>query len=131
MKLRFSITALATAIIVLLGVTADGHHSVGSFYDISKTISITGVLKVMKVINPHSRIELEVTQPDGQKVMWIATTTSGTRLTLMGFTNDTIKVGSTVTLEGNPTRKEGVYSIVVNTAITPDGKKYNLRDAPQ
>ena len=130
MSMRSWISAIVAGLIVVLSGPAQAHHSVGSFYDTSKTISITGVLKAVKIINPHARIELEETKPNGQKVLWVTTTTSGTRLVLAGFTKDMLVVGSKVTLEGNPTRKEGVNSIVVNSATTADGKTINLRDAP-
>src|SRR5688572_2833166 len=115
MSMRSWISIAIAGVIVVISVPVQAHHSVGSFYDTSRSISVTGVLKAVKIVNPHARIELEETRPNGEKVLWITTTTSGTRLVLAGFTRDMLTVGSKVTLEGNPTRKEGVYSIVVNS----------------
>jgi hypothetical protein len=42
----------------------------------NKPIEITGSLKKMEFINPHSMLHLEVTNPDGTKVDWVFQTTN-------------------------------------------------------
>ncbi|MET0212605.1 MAG: DUF6152 family protein, partial [Vicinamibacterales bacterium] len=55
---------LAAAIgFVLAAGPALAHHAVAAQYDMNKPIEITGSLKKMEFINPHSMLHLEVTNP--------------------------------------------------------------------
>ena len=127
--MRFRIwvsAALAGVILVVLSGPAQAHHSIPSFYDENKTISITGLVTQVKIINPHSQIFLEVTDPNGQKATWIAITVAGTQMIRNRWAADVFKVGSTLTLAGNPPRKQGTNGIVLHAVTTSDGKTFKL-----
>ena len=84
---------------------------------------ITGVLKEMKIINPHSVFVIEVTEPNGQKTDWTGVTASGAAMFRAGWTSETLKVGTKVTVEGNPPRKETAKGILITSFTLPDGRK--------
>ena len=55
---------LATvSILALTGVAAPllAHHSFNTFFDISRTVQIEGVVKSFKLVSPHSEMIVEVT----------------------------------------------------------------------
>ena len=126
MRFRFWISAvLAGVILVVLIAPIQAHHSLPAYYNIEGNISITGVMKQVKIANPHSSFLLEVTEPNGQKVTWIAVASNATQMQRAGWTNETIKLGTTITIEGNPARNENSKGILVKFFIMPDGRKFS------
>jgi hypothetical protein len=124
MRLDIRVPALwALVIIVGLSGAVQAHHSIPAYYNVNATVSITGILKQVKIMNPHSAFLVEVTEANGQKSTWLATAGSGVQMSRAGWTNDTIKVGTTVTVEGNPAKAPGVKGMIVNTFILPDGRR--------
>ena len=123
MKVRFSIAVLLAGLIAIHSVPAQAHHSIPAFWYPDKTIQVTGVVKEIKIINPHSVFVIEVTDPSGQKVDWTGVTASGAAMFRAGWTSETLKVGTKVTVEGNPPRKEGAKGILITSFTLPDGRK--------
>lgn len=123
MRFRIWISAVSVGVtLVAVSASVQAHHSIPAFYDEGKTISVTGVVKQVKIMNPHSSIVLEGSEPNGQKGIWLAVLGSGSQLGRNGWTNDTIKAGSTVTIEGNPARAAGARGLIVKSITMPDGR---------
>jgi len=121
MRFHIWISAI-TAGVMLLTVSVQAHHSIPAFYDEGKTISVTGVVKQVKIMNPHSSIVLEGAPANGPRGTWLAVMSSGSALAKNGWTNDTIKAGTTVTIEGNPARAAGAKGMIVKSITMPDGR---------
>jgi hypothetical protein len=69
MKVNLAITILG------LGLTASlapllAHHSVGAQFDISKTITIQGVVTKTEWLNPHARVWVDAKNDDGTVSNW-------------------------------------------------------------
>jgi hypothetical protein len=54
MKLKLS--AAIVGMLVLVSIPVQAHHSFNTFFDMSKTVQIEGVVKSFKLISPHSEI---------------------------------------------------------------------------
>jgi hypothetical protein len=125
MKLRV-LPALA-GILVILTVPALAHHSFASFWYLDKTIEITGIVKSIKVVNPHPEMQLEVTESNGEKSTWSVTaTSSGTAIRRAWGVEDAFErlpVGTKIKVEGHPSRKEGAKALAAGTITLPDGKQ--------
>jgi hypothetical protein len=119
---RWTFIMLAAAFL-LTSIAAYAHHSLPAFWYPDKMIQITGVLKEIKIINPHSTFIIEVTEPNGQKTDWTGVTASGAAMFRAGWNSETLKLGTKVTVEGNPPRKEGAKGILIVTFTLPDGRK--------
>jgi Family of unknown function (DUF6152) len=119
---------ILTAGIVLIASLAQAHHSRPVFYDVSKTIKVTGVVKDVRIVNPHSTFIFEATEPNGEKTQWIGTTASGAALFRAGWTKETIKAGTTVIFEGSPAREESAHGILIDSFTLPDGKKISVKN---
>jgi Family of unknown function (DUF6152) len=125
MRLRIPIIAAG---LMLVAALVQAHHSRPVFYDVSKTIQVTGVVKDVRIVNPHSTFIFEVAEPNGEKTQWIGTTASGAALFRAGWTKDTIKAGTTVIFEGSPAREESAHGILIDSFTLPDGKKISVKN---
>ena len=123
MKVRLYASAAIAGVLLIVSVAAQAHHSIPAFWNPSKTIEITGVLKEMKIINPHSIFIIEVTEPNGQKTEWTGVTASGAAMFRAGWNSETLKVGTKVVVSGSAPRNESAKGILIETFTLPDGRK--------
>jgi hypothetical protein len=114
--------SLTIALAVMLNVTIQAHHSIPVYWDEDKTIEISGVVKSMKVINPHSELIVTVTAANGQPEDWIGVSGQATQMIRAGWTNATLKAGTPVKVEGAPPRKQGAKGILVRKITLSDGR---------
>ena len=68
--MRLGVSALLVAMFLMVAVPAIAHHSFTSFWYMDKTVEITGVVKAVKLVNPHANMVIEVTEANGQKSDW-------------------------------------------------------------
>jgi len=120
--------AVLAIVILMMNAPLQAHHSRPVFYDVEKTIRVTGVVKDVRIVNPHSTFIFEVTEPNGQKTQWIGTTASGAALSRAGWSRETIKAGPTVIFEGNPARDETAKGMLIESFTLPDGKKLTVKN---
>lgn len=126
MKFRIVISAmLAGVILVVFGAPVLAHHSIASFWNDKSNISITGVVKKVSIMNPHSEILIDVTE-GGQTSTWLAVGGSALNMTKAGASKETLKVGDRLSIDGHPPRKEGAKGILIRTLTTSDGKTIEI-----
>jgi Family of unknown function (DUF6152) len=102
MRQKFVFIAAATLLAGQAGPVL-AHHGISN-WDLNKDVSITGTLKRMELINPHSWIYLDVKGVDGRSVEWRCEMRSANALRRSGWTADMFKGGSTITITGSPER---------------------------
>lgn len=97
-------TGFASAVaLAALALPASAHHSFAAF-DLQKTLTVEGVLTEVKFTNPHSWIEVEVTQSDGKAVRWGVEGLSPGQFFKKGLKRSQMKVGDHVSVVLNPLR---------------------------
>ena len=109
----------------LAGVPALAHHAVAAQYDMDKPIEMTGTLKKMEFINPHSMLHLEVTKPDGTKTVWIFQTTAVAPLRQRGLARSgpgSLEPGATYTVKGFAARNGNPMGFL-RTLVFPDKRE--------
>jgi hypothetical protein len=116
--------ALTVALCLSAG-AARAHHSVVVNFDTTKALDVTGVVKDVKIRNPHSQIILEVTNPDGSMKEWFIEWNDRNAMVRRKVPFDRLKVGETITVNVNPNRTEGNVGYF-RTATLPGG--FVLRD---
>ena len=85
---------------------AHAHHSSVPWYDLNADqITVTGVVKEFQFINPHVHVIIDVTSADGTVEEWRLESTSRNRMVRIGWTEESIKPGQTVTATGFPAWK--------------------------
>jgi len=115
------------AITLLLGASllARAHHSVPVNFDTSGSNTITGTLVAAKWVNPHSQLQVEVTNADGEKQVWLIEMNAKNTINrigkTMGFTFDDFVVGETITVQGWPGRND--RSIYFRSCILASGQE--------
>src|SRR5262247_2680214 len=81
-----------------------GHHSPAALYDLAKTISIEGVVTDYRLINPHVRMYIDVTDASGATRSWLAEGGTAAVLRRRGWDGGEVKPGDVVRIVGNPSR---------------------------
>lgn len=100
--------AVLAGTLAMLTVTAQAHHSFTSFFDLQKTHEITGVVKSVKLVNPHPEMVVEVTEPNGTRTTWTITArATGSGILRAGWNADTVPVGMTRQGRGAPVAQGG------------------------
>jgi hypothetical protein len=114
-------TLISIAAGALLGAVTPmlAHHS-GAGVDRTKTVTVTGVIKEFRWTNPHSWIDLEVTDAKGTAV-WSIEMNPPPFLIRGGWRSSTLKPGDKVSVTLNPIRTGEPGVIFVSVAL-PDGR---------
>ena len=99
--MRYRTLAVLCAIFAA-AVPSAAHHSPANF-DLTVTdFAVQGKIKSVEFRNPHSEMELLVTDAKGQTAQWEVEFSSVNLLVRRGWKMDRIKAGDTVTCIGNP-----------------------------
>jgi Family of unknown function (DUF6152) len=116
---RVSILALCIGLLAIAG-AAYAHHGTAN-YDTNKTISVKGVVSGFDFVNPHVQIFWEAKDDSGTVQKWQGELTSPNRLSRVGWTKSSIKVGDTITIGGYPT-KSGSHEIWIQKVTLASGE---------
>jgi len=101
------------------------HHSVAVNFDNSKEVTLTGRIKEVEFRNPHSRITLDVRQPNGAVKEWLIEWSDRNALVRRKVPFELLRAGDTVTITASPSRSLDDLAYF-RTAVLPD--KSILRD---
>ncbi len=91
------------ALLLMLAVSAVGHHSASAEFDGGQTITVDGTVTAFLYSNPHATL----TVMDQSGISWSAEWASPNRLRQWGIGKDSVKPGDRVTLIGNPSKTLG------------------------
>src|SRR5947208_52154 len=94
------------------------HHSAAQAYDETKHVEAQGTVTRVLLKNPHSWVFLESADEKGQKIEWqieMGATSS------LGWTKDTLPVGTAVKVAGNPSRVPGSHGMTSPKFTKMDG----------
>jgi hypothetical protein len=115
---KYRLLLLTIALAPLAQVAA--HHSPAMLYDLTREISVTGVVTEYQLGNPHMRIYLDVDN-NGTVEKWLAEGGSRTQLMRVGWTGNEVKPGDKVTVRGHPPRDASQHLIHMEHLVLPDG----------
>lgn len=99
---------------------AFAHHGTAN-YNTDKTISVKGVVTGFDFVNPHVQIFWEAKDDSGTMQKWQGELTSPNRLSRVGWTKSSIKIGDTITIGGYPT-KSGSTEIWIQKVTLANGE---------
>jgi hypothetical protein len=120
MSIRLGARALALGF-AAFSITAVAHHSAAQF-DFAQTVRIEGIVKEMRVENPHIALFLEVTDEKGTRVVEYEGH-SRNNVYRRGWRPDMVHTGDALNIDIAPMRtgEDGGY---VKTFITKEGKEF-------
>jgi hypothetical protein len=114
----------AAALVLLLsffaGAPVYAHHST-AMYDMTKVVTVRGVVKSFVWTNPHTRILLEVKDDKGHVQEWLIELMSLTQLKTYGWTPDMVKPGDVISCTGGRA-KDGSPAMLTNMVRLADGR---------
>ena len=117
MKSRLIVLTIVAA--VASSAAAYAHHSFAGTYREGQLISIEGEIVQFNIRNPHSFINIEVADDNGDKVLWGGEWGSVTQLSQGGVDRFTLKVGEHVVVDGAPPRDTLDHKILVRSVVRP------------
>ena len=116
---RVRIVAAAVVLGALSPTVADSHHS-NVAYEVTKVITITGVVKSFEWVNPHTWLHVVVDDGKGGKVEWECEGRAPGVLSRAGWSRNILKPGETVTVDMSPA-KDGSKTSIIARVTKADG----------
>lgn len=108
--------ALAAVASLAVAVPAGAHHSAAMF-DFRNTVTHSGTVKVVKVVNPHTHFIVTITDSKGTRD-WDFEGHSASNFYRAGYVRGSVKVGDPITITIAPMRdgSDGGYIVSFVTA---------------
>lgn len=126
MKIRLSL--LFFFAILPSGMTIYAHHSFAGTYILDKMQTVEGRVAQVLVRNPHSFIQVEVTDEKGEKIRWSIEGGGANQMAPQGE-KDGLKVGDILRVTGNPARSADAHRIRLVRMVRPsDGWNWGNQD---
>jgi len=100
---------------------AAAHHGIINF-DLNRELQITGTVTQLRLVNPHSWLHLDVTEPDGKVTKWRCELRGASVLRRSGWSADMFAAGTKVTITGAPDRFTP-NTCYLGTAVFSDGRR--------
>jgi hypothetical protein len=120
----------SAARLTILGVLAAGgiaaHHSPAMLFDLSREITVSGVVTEYQFGNPHLRVYFDVDNA-GTIEKWMAEGGSRTVLFRKGWDGTEFAPGDRVSMRGHPTR-DGSKVVHLQYVTLPDGSERFAED---
>jgi hypothetical protein len=120
-----------TFVVVIMGAwlaastAVQAHHAFAAEFDAKKPVHFTGTVTKMEWINPHVWLHMDVKKPDGTVENWAFEAGTPNVLFRRGFTKDSLKPGTQVTVDGYQA-KNGLKRANGRDLTFTDGRKLFL-----
>jgi hypothetical protein len=108
-----------TITLLLISIPLSAHHG-ASEYDMTKIVTLSGTVKELQFVNPHSLLTITVKDDGGKTSEWQGELPSPNLLSRRGWSRSTLKPGDQVTVIGSPA-KNGEKGMQVKKLVFPDG----------
>src|SRR5512145_882648 len=105
--MRYRLRSLFVAVAIAVSAAAmQAHHSVPGQFDMSKPVTLKGVISKVDWINPHIYVYLDVKDAAGTTATWALSTLPTAMMRRAGLTKETLqgKPGEVVTIDAVPAR---------------------------
>lgn len=130
MKRKLSSIVLGVGLLVC-AIPTFAHHSVSAEFDTTKRMTFTGTVKMVEWGNPHIYTQVEAKDESGKMHVYRVEGGAPNALFRSGWRKDTLKIGQTVTVTGNPSKNPASANVGQATITTADGKSVFSGAAPQ
>jgi hypothetical protein len=125
-----NVTFISLAVLAAVALRAPlaAHHGTSVTYEVTKTVTLTGVVTEFSFSYPHPQLYFDVTASDGTVQHWgseFAPTPLMMKKMNVGWTRDSIKPGDTITITCNPHKSPGATVCLAKELIV-NGKKLPL-----
>jgi hypothetical protein len=121
---------LAIMFVLAAVVPVAAHHSLTVEFDITRTVTITGVITDMKWTNPHSWLSVDVKDAQGNVTKWQIEFGSPNSLYRRGWRRSDLANNLTVTIVGYPSREKSSSVMTATDVKLADGRTLFAGQAP-
>src|SRR3954462_4313607 len=111
--------SFAFAAVLLLASPAHSHHS-NVLYEVTKVVTITGVVKEFRWVNPHTWLYMTIDDGRGGKTEWKVEGRAPGILRRAGWKTTSLNPGDTVTVDMSPA-KDGSHVGIIARVTKADG----------
>jgi hypothetical protein len=127
MRHRLSGLLVAVTISVAGAAALLAHHSVPGQFDMSKPVTLKGVISKVDWINPHIYVHLNVKESDGTTNTWALATLPTAMMRRAGITRESLqgKAGEEVTINAVPARDGSKHLAWINKITYADGHSFS------
>ena len=128
MGIRCSAVCLAVLVVVATERPVFVHHSVSGQFDVSKHVTLKGVISRVDWQNPHIYVHLDVKDEAGAVTTWALESLPTAMMRKAGLSKEAIAgtPGETVTIVGNPGRESSRNIAWIIRITYPDGHYVQL-----
>jgi Family of unknown function (DUF6152) len=102
------------------------HHAFVAAYDMSKPITIHGVITKVQLENPHSWFYLDVKDQEGKTETWAFEAGTPSGMLRNGYKPGAVKPGVEVTIKGFRARDVTKTRGMLQTLTTADGQTFGM-----
>jgi len=122
--MRNAFAALIGALALLAATPVVAHHSFAAEFDANKPFKMTGTVTKVEWQNPHTFFYVDVVDEKSGKVTnWAMEMGSPNGLMRNGWTRNTLKIGTTVTVEGALARDGSATANARSVILTETGQR--------
>ena len=130
---KYCMVAFCVAVGLAFSIPTFAHHGTGVSYDLTKLVTVKGVVTRYAWANPHSQLYFDVTNEKGEVEHWSAEMNAPGNLERAGYTRrgmlDFFKAGTEVTVSGFRS-KAGAPVLVFSKAVLADGREFKTANGP-
>jgi hypothetical protein len=96
---KFSILVAGMGLL-LIALPLAAHHAFAPEFDVDKPVTVTGKVVKLDLVNPHSWLYVDVTEPNGSITHWRFELGAPNALFRLGWKKTTVPAGMTVVVTG-------------------------------
>jgi hypothetical protein len=111
--------------LLLAAAPAFAHHGFAAEFDRTRPLKLKGTVVKWEVTNPHSWIQMDAKSDDGKVVTWMIEGGSPNNLYRLGFTKDSLPLGSEIVVEGYQAKDLSTRAVGKSVTFS-DGRKLFL-----
>lgn len=123
-------TAITGAALFTITLPATAHHSIALQFDMTKTVSIEGVIAGLEWRNPHAWLTVEAPNEAGEMELWQVEFGSANSLIRRGWRPADLPIGTGIEVHGLPAR-DGSRTIDGEEVTLSNGKTLLDGTAPE
>lgn len=99
------------------------HHSISAEFDLEKRVTVAGIVTRVEWMNPHTYFYVDAPNPKSRKIEnWAFQLNNPKALRVLGWNQETLKVGHVVTASGSPSLS-GSKAVYTREIRFEDGRK--------
>ncbi len=126
--MKFTLFILTVCVFILSVTPAMSHHG-RSYFKRDDYTSIEGTVTYFRWRNPHVNMEVKVVNENNETETWLIEGGTPTSLKRQGWKKDSIKLGDTVAIIGNPTHDPEKHYLLLAYVVREDGKTFYVSNS--